>query len=157
MSGEDDIVQAVLARLAALDAALTEDLDALEGLPASPQAIAEMTPARRVASRALLKTVEQLEDQLARLFRLIPKLLLVDTSRWYAQDHANYAEKLGIIEDAFAWTQIIKLRNRLVHDYPLDPAAQFALLTEAFHAVVPLRSAVEAARAYVAREGLTDD
>lgn len=157
MTGEVDITRAVLARLAALDVALTEDLTALEGLPATPGETMRMSAARRVASRALLKTVEQMEDQLARLFRLLPKLMLVDSSRWYAQDFANFAEKLGVIDDAFAWTGIIKLRNRLVHDYPLDPDAQFVLLTDAFNAVGFLRAAAESAHAFVAKEGLADD
>lgn len=153
--GETDIVHAIAARLVALDAALVEDLTALGDLPTDAAALATMPPPRRVASRALLKTVEQLEDQLARMFRLIPRLMLVDTGQWFAQDHANFAEKIGLIDDSFAWTQIIKLRNRLVHDYPLDPDAQFALLSAAFEATGPLRKAVTATRAFVDREGYT--
>lgn len=154
MSGETEIVQAILSRLDALAVALDEDLEALEPVPSSVAELAALSTSRRIASRALLKTVEQLEDQLARLFRVIPNALLIDTSRWYAQDYANFAEKVGILEDGFAWTKIIKLRNKLVHDYPLDREAQVALLNEAYRATGSLRAAVLAARRFINGGGL---
>ncbi len=148
------MAQAILARLDVLIVALEEDVEALGSLPADMVGYRAMNRSQRVASRALLKSVEQMEDQLARLFRLLPKLMLTSTTGWFAQDYANFAEKLGIVESSFAWTAIIRLRNRLVHDYPLQPEAQLELLSQA-HAAVPLLvSTARAARSFVENEGL---
>ncbi|MGJ3628136.1 hypothetical protein AB5I41_16365 [Sphingomonas sp. MMS24-JH45] len=46
------------------------------------------------------------------------------------RDYANFAEGLGMV-DKLAWTTIIRLGNRLVHDYPLQPEAQLELLSQA--------------------------
>lgn len=153
-AGEKQVAEAILARLDALIVALGEDAEALGPLPADMDAFSAMDRARRVASRALLKSVEQTEDQLARFFRLLPTLMLTDTAGWYAQDYANFAEGLGILDDSFAWTTIIRLRNRLVHDYPLQPEAQLELLSQA-HAAMPLLiRAAKAARIFVENKGL---
>lgn len=156
MTGEQEVLAAILARLDALVVALDEDLDALGPLPADMREFQAMEPGRRVASRALLKSIEQTEDQLARLFRLVPRLMLVETDRWRAQDFANFAEKLGLLEDSFAWIEIVKLRNRLVHDYPLQPEAQLQLLTQAHAALPTIRKSALTARETLHREGLLD-
>lgn len=150
MTPEQDIAVLIGRRLDALLTALAEDEAALGPPPVTLADVQGLSPARRVASRALLKTVEQLQDQLARLFRLLPRLTLVDTTGWYAQDHANYAEKLGILEDGLGWGDIVRLRNRLVHDYPLDPTAQLDALSDAVAAVPVLRSAADAGRIFIA-------
>lgn len=153
--GETDVLHAILARLDALLIALEEDAEALGTLPRDMSEFAAMDRGRRVASRALLKSVEQTEDQLARLFRLLPKLMLVETRGWFAQDHANFAEKLGILGDGFAWTAIIRLRNRLVHDYPLAPEAQLDLLIQAHAAIPLLTQTARSAQSFVANGGLS--
>lgn len=45
---------------------------------------------RRSASRAVLKRFEQIEDQISRAFRAIPKMMGEDTKRWFARDYADY-------------------------------------------------------------------
>jgi hypothetical protein len=155
--GETDLVAAILARLALLSIALDEDSGDLGSLPQDMAAFGALTRTQRVASRALLKSVEQTEDQLGRLFRLLPALKLIDTSAWFAQDYANFAEKIGILDDAFAWTAIIKLRNRLVHDYPLEPEAQLEMLTKAYNAVPLLQKAAHAAKMYIENGSLNGD
>lgn len=144
-AGERDIVAAILDRLAALLIALDEDLDSPGALPSDMEQLNEMSIPRRVAARALLKTVEQMQDQLARLFRLMPKLRLVNDDRWFAQDYANFAEKLGLLTDSFAWTHVIRLRNKLVHDYPVAPTTQLSMLTQAHAATALLREAARRA------------
>lgn len=153
MTGEQEVLAAIMARLDALLIACAEDETALGGIPGDMVAFAAMPPSRRVASRALLKTVEQLEDQLARLFRLLPKLMLEDSAGWHVQDYANFAEKLGILDDGLGWSAIVRLRNRLVHDYPLVPGAQLEMLKSAHDAVPILRAAVLAARRFTVQRG----
>ena len=152
MTGEQEVATAIGRRLEALLIALDEDEAALGSMPADLAAFRSMPASKRVASRALLKTVEQLQDQLARLFRLLPRLTLADTVGWYAQDHANYAEKLGILADGLGWSDIVRLRNRLVHDYPLEPAAQFDALVDASSVAPVLRMTALAGCAFIARE-----
>ena len=91
----------------------------------------QMASHRRSASRAVLKSFEQIEDQLARAFRVIPQLMAVDARRWFARDHADFMERWGVLDNAADWTKIVKLRNELVHDYPLKADVQFARLLQA--------------------------
>ena len=157
MTGEGEILSAILARLEALVLACDEDQEALGPVPDNLASFSALPRGRRVASRALLKTVEQMQDQLARLFRLLPKLRAIDTVGWYSQDYANFAEKQGVLEDGLGWSEIVKLRNRLVHDYPLTAEAQLDALTRA-NAIVPtLRAAALAARVFADKEGPFDD
>ena len=153
MTGEAEILWAILARLEALLLACDEDQEALGSMPSDVSTFLAMPPSRRVASRALLKTVEQLQDQLARLFRLLPKLRAVDTVGWYAQDYANFAEKQGVLQDGLGWSEIVKLRNRLVHDYPLTTEARFEALAQAWAVVPTLTAAARAARNFANTEG----
>lgn len=157
MTGESEILSAILARLDALMLACDEDQEALGSVPNDLAGFLAMPRGRRVASRALLKTVEQMQDQLARLFRLLPKLRAVDTMGWYSQDYANFAEKQGILDDGLGWSDIVRLRNRLVHDYPLTAQAQLDALVQA-NAIVPtLRTAALGARIFADKEGPFDD
>ena len=100
-------------------------------MPADLTEFDSMASHRQSAARAVLKSFEQIEDQLSRVFRLIPLLLGEDSGRWFARDHADYMERLGVLDAASAWSPVVKLRNQLVHDYPLDAQVQFDRLVEA--------------------------
>ena len=153
MTPHDDVLEAICARIASLVIALDEDMRLLGTVPADIAAFGKMSEVSRVASRALLKTVEQLEDQLMRLGRTVLQLRDVDTRDMYARDVANRMEAMGIVTDADRWMMVVKLRNRLVHDYPLTDEARFAKLTEAVAATEILRHAAEHGLAYVGDEG----
>ncbi len=133
------LVASLAARIEALLLALEEDLAISGQAPATIAEFESRGSSQRVGSRALLKTVEQLEDQLARMFRTLLQMLDVDTSGWFAQDVANQMEKLEVVADAGQWMSVVKLRNRLVHDYPIDQKAQFEKLVEAYGAIDILR------------------
>jgi hypothetical protein len=125
--------------LAALVVSLNETLDLTGPAPVDQPAFASLDKIQRVASTSLLKVVEQLEDQLARLFRTILQVRAVDTKGLYAADYGNHMERLGLLDDATRWVGVVKLRNRLVHDYPIDPAAQLSRLKQAHEAAPFLR------------------
>ncbi len=146
---EDDILAVICDRVQALTVALDEDMRLLGTVPADLTAFEAMTEHGRVGSRALLKTVEQLEDQLMRLFRTILQARAVDTKDMYARDVANRMESLRIIDSTDDWMMVVKLRNRLVHDYPLTSEARFAKLVEAAHSTQILRAATQRALQYV--------
>jgi hypothetical protein len=149
MSPEDEVLAAIGDRIRSLVVALDEDLRLLGSIPSDLMAFDAMGEASRVGSRALLKTVEQLEDQLMRLFRTILRARDVDTKDLYARDIANRMAGLGIVTDSDAWMQVVKLRNRLVHDYPLTSDARFAKLVEAAVAADVLRSSAARALTYI--------
>jgi hypothetical protein len=144
-----ELVASITARIAALLLALEEDLAVSGQQPTTFADYEGRDASQRVGSRALLKTVEQLEDQLARLFRTLLHMLDVDTSGWFAQDIANQMEKLEIVADAGQWMRVVKLRNRLVHDYPIDPEAQFLKLVQGYEAVDILRDCARRAQAFI--------
>ncbi len=146
---EDDILAVICDRVQSLITALDEDMRLLGTVPADLTAFNAMTEHGRVGSRALLKTVEQLEDQLMRLFRTILQARAVNTKDLYARDVANRMEALRIIDSADDWMAVVKLRNRLVHDYPLTREARFAKLAEAAKATEILRAAAQRALTYV--------
>lgn len=128
---ENDILALILERLAVLEASLADDLAWMEDAPDTLADFETMASHRRTASRAVLKSFEQMEDQLARAFRLLPKLLGKDSSRWFSRDHADFMEQLGITHDAARWARIVKLRKDLVHDYPLKREVQFERFLQA--------------------------
>ena len=133
--GEADIFRDVMARLTALETALAEDAALLGAPPQSVDEFEAMAMTSRSASRALMKSFEQFEDQVARSFRLVPTMLGVATDGWYMQDFADFMEKNGVVADADVWMAVVKLRNRLVHDYPLQAHSQFAKLAEVIERV----------------------
>lgn len=149
MTPEAEILHDIVQRLKALRASLSDTLDLTGPVPADQAAFDGLGKIERVASTSLLKVVEQIEDQLARLFRTILNALAVDTTGLYAQDIANRMEKLGIIDDAGRWVGVVRLRNRLVHDYPIDLAAQFSRLKQAHEATSFLRDTTERALAFL--------
>lgn len=148
MPPENDILPIIRERIGSLLVALDEDLALLGSVPANVAAFEAMGETSRVGSRALLKTVEQLEDQMMRLFRTILRLRDVDTKDLYARDVANHMEAVDIVADTESWMAVVKLRNRLVHDYPLTSEARFSKLAEAAAAADLLRATAERALLY---------
>jgi hypothetical protein len=145
---ESDILPIIRERIRSLLVALDEDSALLGSAPSDVAAFETMGRSSRVGSRALLKTVEQLEDQMMRLFRTILRLRDVDTKDLYARDVTNRMEALEIVADTESWMAVVKLRNRLVHDYPLTSEARFTKLTEAVAAADLLRATAERALLY---------
>ncbi len=138
---EQDIFTRLLVRLERLHASMADDLALLGDVPDDLATFEALPPARRSGSRAVLKSFEQIEDQLARAFRLIPRLLAENTDQWFARDYADYMEKIGILDDAARWSVIVRLRNDLVHDYPLDADVQYARFRAAVAALDDLSAA----------------
>ena len=48
-----------------------------------------------------------------------------------ARDIANRMEKVGALADARAWLDLVRLRNRLAHEYPAGLSEQFDRVTSA--------------------------
>lgn len=127
---EQALLDRLLERIDKLVQSAAIDLHLMGEVPDAAGSFENMPPARQSASRALLKSFEQIEDQLARTFRAIPALVGTDTERWFARDFADFMERAGVLDDAAEWSRVVRLRNQLVHDYPLDPDVQIARLRE---------------------------
>lgn len=72
---------------------------------------------------AFLKTFEQLQDVLAnRVVRAILAATGTDASGWTARDAFLRMESIGALENAQRALDLARLRNRLVHEYPMSAA-----------------------------------
>ena len=63
-------------------------------------------------------------------------------------------EKHGVLDDAGQWGSVVKLRNELVHDYPLDAQVQFDRLVAAAGFLPLLQATHRRLAAFVEREVL---
>jgi uncharacterized protein YutE (UPF0331/DUF86 family) len=155
-SPEAEILSDVSKRIEMLLSSLSDALEFAGVAPKTSDEFAQKTKLQKLASTALIKSIEQLEDQLARLFRTILMALAVDSHGWYAQDVANQMAQLGIVAEADDWVRVIKLRNRLVHDYPLDADAQMEKLTSAYWAASMMQESAARAFKFIAERHLID-
>ena len=118
-----------------------------------------MTPERAGALASDIDLAERTDAFLARFGRLQDTLAdklwpaLLD---WLSEpvaaaiDNLNRAERLGWIVSVEDWTEVRRLRNRMIHEYVRDPA-ELAFALQAAHAAVPLLTrAAEAMAARVA-------
>lgn len=99
-------------------------------LPVSGNDLSALPVIERIASIALLKRYEQLQDMLARLLRAYLTWELEDVRAMSRRDQANQAEKFGMVADADDWMEAAELRNRLVHEYPVEEAEQVDRVNE---------------------------
>lgn len=125
ISPERSILLALAHGSDAVETGLAEALELLGGVPQDAAAFAALDKVQRTAAAALLKRVEQQQDILARMFRTALIADGVDIAQMTARDIANRMEKVGALADARAWSDLVRLRNRLVHEYPVAPAEQF--------------------------------
>lgn len=156
MSPEQEILQDLLLQADTTRTALQDTLSLLDPFPSDAAAFAAMTPAARVASTALLKQFEQLEDALSRMFRTVLKLLGQQLRGLFALDIARLMVELGVLDDPEHWVAIVKLRNQLVHEYPLRPAKQLERLKSARAGLDFMTGALTRTHALVLARNLLD-
>jgi uncharacterized protein with HEPN domain len=137
MPPETAILQALVAASDSVATGLTEAIDLLGPPPQSVEAFLALGLIERTAAAALLKRVEQQQDIIARLFRTALIADGTDVAGMTSRDIANRMEKLGALMDVATWSGLVRLRNRLVHEYPSDAAEQFDRVTSAI-AAAPL-------------------
>ena len=153
-AAEEDVISDIAARIQDLLVSLDAGVAAIRPLPEDGPALDAKLPIEKLVASGFLKTVEQLEDQLARLFRTILTANDIDIKGMFARDFADYMEQLGIVDDAAQWMAIVKMRNRLVHDYPVKSDARRARLVEAADAAPFIATTALNALAYLANKGL---
>lgn len=93
--------------------------------------------AARTAAVAFIKRFEQLQDLLTRLARAIVNFEGDDGAAMTQRDLGNWLEKRALLDDVERWMVVARLRNRLVHEYPIEEAEQVLRLNESW-ALAPL-------------------
>lgn len=123
-------------------------------LPMQGDELERLPVVERIASVALLKRYEQLQDMVGRLFRAYLDWELEDVRATTRRDQANQLEKFGVFADADDWIGAAELRNRLVDEYPIDEAEQVDRVNETWAASDLLITAYATLRAHLAERGL---
>ncbi len=125
--------------------------------PLDGAAFERLTEEMEVALDAMLKRLENLQDILARrVFKGVLLALDEPLDGLSARDIANRLEALGALPDATQWSHLVRLRNRLAHDYPTRPSLQADRLSEAFAAIPTLLSITQGVLEFADRRmGLT--
>ena len=137
----EDLIPAAVARCDRTVAGVNELRPFLDPvLPVSGSDLGELPVVERVASVALLKRYEQSRDMLGRLFRAYLDWELEDVRSMTRRDQANQLEKFGIVKDADEWVGAAELRNRVVHEYPVDEGEQIDRVNECYVAILSLLS-----------------
>ncbi len=130
--------------------------DLVDVLPASSIAEVKAIRSASIASVALLKRVEQLQDLLARLMRALVAWEGGDAQAMTVRDLANWMEKRDQLV-ASEWMEVTRLRNRLVHEYPIDAAEQLERVNESWAATATLEQVLASLEQWwTARSGEAD-
>ena len=133
-----------------------EARDLMGDVPASIEEMRNFSVIQRTASRAFLKGIEQLQDLLARAIRLVLILEQEDITGLSARALADRAESIGLIGSSDSWSALVKLRNQLVHEYPLSKAQQLRRLRDAWSAHIALYAVVAAISEFLRENGYPD-
>lgn len=135
----EEVIRAAVARCDRIIIGVEELRPFLDSvLPVRDNDLSTLPLIERIASVALLKRYEQLQDMLGRLFRAYLDWELEDVRAMTRRDQANQLEKLHIVEDADDWVEAAELRNRLVREYPVDEGEQADRVNECYVAIFRL-------------------
>jgi hypothetical protein len=135
----EDVILAAVARCDRIVAGVDELRPFLDPiLPVSDDDFSKLPVVARIASVALLKRYEQLQDMLGRLFRAYLDWELEDVRAMTRRDQANQLERFGIVENADDWVEAAELHNRLVHEYPVGEVEQVDRVNDCYVAIFRL-------------------
>lgn len=156
MTPEQEIIADQIAAVRAVCRSARETLP-LIGLMARDDASYEaMTALQKIATTAMLKEFEQLEGLLNGLFRAILRALGVRLKGLYPLDIANRMAELDILDDPARWVTIVKLRNELVHEYPISTSDRYDRFAAAHDSFPLLLDAADRAERVVGARGLLE-
>lgn len=126
-------------------------------LPLTDETLDALDDGGQEALDAFLKRYEQLADLIEnRLFRGLALLEGEDLTDKSKRDITMLMEKLGVAENAAAWTACSILRNRLAHDYPTAPGDRASRINQAHAGAALLLNTLRGVEARVRSRGLAD-
>lgn len=156
MTPEQEVVADRLDAIALIVRSARATIPIIGAMPTGHREFEAMTTLQRVAATAMLKESEQLEGLLSGLFRAVLRTLGVRLKGLYPLDIANRVAELQILEDPTQWLAVVKLRNELVHEYPLGSSERYNRFLAAFNALPFLFDAAERAQRVVAERNLLE-
>ncbi|MBK1660669.1 nucleotidyltransferase substrate binding protein [Paracraurococcus ruber] len=121
--------------------------------PLDAAGVSALDEDQRDRTDALIKRFENLVNTLQdQVFRQIAERELArDPDRMSRRDVLDYMEKIGVLDAADRFLDAVKLRNRLSHVYPEDPAKQAGQLNRVHAATAVVLQALEGVEAWAAR------
>lgn len=123
--------------------------------PLAEGVTAEWSDEDHLRVQAFLRMFEQLQDLLGRsLFRGTLTLADEAVGALSARNVAQRMEKLGAIESADRWSELVAIRNALIHGYAAAPGQQVGLANRAWAAAEDLLATRASVADYVRREKL---
>jgi hypothetical protein len=125
-----------------------------DAMPFAGDDLEELDLIQRTAATAFLKRFEQLQDLIARAARAIAGWTGVATGSMTHRDIANWLEKHALVTDAEAWMVAVRLRNRLVHEYPIEEEEQVLRLNESWALMPMLRTVTDTLGSFAEQKGL---
>lgn len=153
----DDDLRLAIARAATVATSLRRALARLAPLlPIDGPAFLALAEEDRVWTDALLKRFENLVDVLQdQVFRLIAEAGQArDPVRLSRRDVLDYLEKVGVLPSADRFLNAARLRNRLSHVYPDDPAMQAGQVNRVQAAAGTALEALQRVQGWAAARGL---
>ena len=157
MTPEAEILDDLLRQACRSRDGFIEAQNLLGALPLDLAAFNAMNAVARVASTAMIKDFEHLQEAMARLFRAVLRVLGASTKGLYPLDIGLRMVELRLLPDAERWVQMVKLRNELVHEYPNDPEHRLDRMTRVVAAFPELRETLGKIEIFVAEKGWRDD
>lgn len=124
-------------------------------LPYQGSDLEQLGVIERTASVAFLKRFEQLQDVVGRTARAIV-LWEGSPSDLTQRDIADWLEKRAVVDEAQQWMVAVRLRNRLVHEYPIEEAEQVRRLNETWSLMPLLQDAALRLGDYARGKGLCE-
>lgn len=129
-----DVLEEALRATALIARNFAESRTAVDRLlPVDEARLASLRRADRVEINAFLLEFLQLAGMLQdKVTRLILVALEQDLTQASRLDMRNMLEKVRALEPERAFGKIVDVRNRVAHDYPLQPARKAEMVNEAF-------------------------
>ena len=124
-------------------------------LPFAGGDLAALSLDERTAALAFLKRFEQLQDLTGRLCRITIAFEGEDATELTQRDLGNWLSKDGFVGETVDWLAMSRLRNRLVHEYPLEEEEQVSRLNHVWAFMPALRTITGALDDHLVKKGLT--
>lgn len=123
-------------------------------MPFAGEDLADAELVQRTAATAFLKRFEQLQDLIGRVVRALAGWEGDDVGAMTQRDCANWLEKRSMLDAAEQWMVAVRLRNRLVHEYPIAEEEQIRRLNESWSIMPLLHDLTARLGAYAEQQGL---
>lgn len=126
-------------------------------MPVAPEVVDSDAGHSGLFIAAFLKRFEQYEDCLHRTLRTIARVMALGADeRLTAIDVARKAEAFGIVAEA-KWSEAVRTRNALAHEYPLDAAKRAGQVNRSWAARETLELTWQGIERFLSEERLLED